>query len=343
MAELRNTYVNCQTDDGGPVPWEPPKVPDGVRGDSFYFSGVMAAMDRQLEASGLTVYLTQDLERLPSYGRDVVVVLIGDEFTRVPGYVGEVRAIFKNYAVRPALASNPLREPTWVNLWSLAWHLRTWAYHVPARAGYRRRRARGEWVAPIWRLPVGVVDQIALPIKPLADRKHDLFFAGSIGHQHGSGAKEWINPKVLGRKQMVHQARQLAARHPDVSVELLTTEAFQDSMAADAAAYSRSLMDSRIALVPRGTGIDTFRFWQALRYGCIAVVDALPSDRVFYDGAPVVRLSGWSKLEEVVLPLLSDEHRLEDLHERSLEWWSTKGSEEAVGAYMADKLNSLPA
>jgi hypothetical protein len=343
LGDLRNIYVNCQTEDAQPVPWYPPEVPPGAKPDSVYFSGVMAEMDRRLDATGLTVYITEDRDWLPSYGRDVVVVLIGDEFTRLPAYVGEVRAIFKNYAVRPALASNVFREPSWINLWSMAWHLRTWRYHIPARRRYVGRRARGEWVAPVWRLPVGVVDQLPLPIKPLAERRHDLFFAGSVGHHRAPGPKELINPKVLGRKAMVTEAERLRERHPELKVELATTAAFLDSMDADADAYSRNLMDSRIALVPRGTGIDTFRFWQALRYGCVAVVDTVPRDRWFYDRAPVVRLRGWGELEDVVVPLLADEARMRDLHERSLEWWRTRGSEEAVGAYMAGKLNAIPA
>jgi hypothetical protein len=112
-------------------------------------------------------------------------------------------------------------------------------------------------------------------------------------------------------------------------------------MAADAAAYSRKLMDARIALVPRGTTADTARFWQALRYGCVPVVDTVARHRWFYDGAPVVRLRSWNELEEAVVPLLSDGERLQRLHERSLEWWRTRGSEEAVGAYMADRLNGV--
>ena len=43
----------------------------------------------------------------------------------------------------------------------------------------------------------------------------------------------------------------------------------------------------------------------------------------------------------MVTRVLSDRERLERLHRASLEWWRTRGSPEAVGAYMADRLNSL--
>jgi hypothetical protein len=342
VAALRNTYFNCLTPDGSAMRWEPPHVPDGVLPDSIHFGAILAELDRRLPAGGLTFHLTQDLERLPSYGMDVVVVHIGDEFARVPAYADRVRAIFKNHAVRPALTSNVLREPTWVNLWWLVAHVRMWAHHLPGQARYRRSR-RGGWAAPIWRVPVGVADQLELPVKPMAERRHDLFFAGSVGHRPGAvaGLRERMAPKTLARAGMVASARRLAERHPDLSVELVTTELFAESMDADEGAYSRSLMDSRIALVPRGTAASTFRFWQALRYGCVAVVDTVPRHPFFYDGAPVVRLRDWDELEEVVVPLLADRGRLDDLHRRSLEWWRARGSKEAVAGYMAARLAGL--
>ncbi len=339
MPELRNTYFNCQTADGSPVPWHPPDLPEGAKLDGVYFGRVLAEMDRRLDRDDLTVYITQNLERLPTYGRDVVVLHIGDEFTRVPAYVADVLAIFKNYAVRPALTSNVFRHPSWVNLWSMAWFLRTWAYHRPALSRYRRLRRSG-WVAPLFRLPPGVVDQVPLPLIPFAERSTDLFFAGSVVHE--GGVDEHINPKVLSRKSMMRHAERLAAAHPELSVKLVDTGAFAQSMAADAETYSRQLMDSRIALVPRGTGVDTFRFWQALHFGCVAVVDTLPQDGHFYSGAPVIEIAGWDELEAAVVPLLRDPERLEDLHRRSLEWWRSRASDEALGAYMADKLNALP-
>jgi len=341
MARLRNAYFNCQTEDGRPVPWEPPALPEGVKPDGVFFGEVLARLDGRLSQGGLTFYITQDVATLPRYGKDVVVILIGDEFTRVPEYAGRVLAIFKNLAIRPALTSNVMRDPSWVNLWTLPWYLRTWAYHLPGLAAYRRRRRVGGWVAPIWRLPVGTSNQVPLPVKPVGERAHDLFFAGSIAHEHGAGGSERINPKVLSRREMATQVKRLAARHPELSVELIDTGAFAESMEADALAYSERLMDSRVALVPRGTAIDTLRFWQALRFGCVAVVDAVPHHPRFYDGAPVLRVRGWHELERVVVPLLSDGAALDRLHERSLEWWRTRGSEDALAAYIAERLNRL--
>jgi hypothetical protein len=140
---------------------------------------------------------------------------------------------------------------------------------------------------------------------------------------------------------MLREAEAIGARHPELAVEMVVQREFVDAIGADELTYSLQLMDSKIALVPRGTAPDTYRFWQALRAGCVTVVDSVPRDPRFHDDAPVVRLGRWEELEGVVLPLLADEDRLRDLHERSLEWWRTRGSPEAVGSYMAARLDGL--
>lgn len=339
MPALRNRYFNCLTTDGRPVAWHPPHAPDGVLPDSVYFGGVLAAADARVERSGLTFYATQDLDELPSYGRDVVALVTGDEFARVPAYATRVRAVFKNHAVTPSLPDQALRRPLRLAAGTLAWYLRTVLLHAPGRARYRRARRSGVTPAPIWRLPIGVLDQLPLPLTPLRARATDVFFGGSVGH--GAGLTDRISPKVLARRHMLEHAGRLAARHPGLRVVLATTRTFEESMAADAATYSRQLMDARVALVPRGADVETFRFWQALRFGCVPVVDALPRHPWFYDGAPAVRLRSWDALEDVVVPLLSDASRLERLHQDSLAWWSTRAAEDALGQYVAARLNSI--
>ena len=302
---------------------------------SAYFGAVLAAMDERLALSGLTVYLTQDLEELPSYGPDVVAFVIGDELARVPAYVARVLAVFKNHHSRPAPTSNFVRQPSWVNFWSGVSYLRLWAHHL-------RGAVRGRGSAPMWTVPTGVLNQVELPLKPIDARATDLFFAGSVTHTpNASALKNRVAPKVQSRLAMVRAANELAEAHPEIAVELITTPAFTDSVGADPEVYSRKLMDARLALVPRGTTPDTFRLWEALRYGVVPIVDASPGRTYFYDGAPLVTVRRWRELERVVPGLLNDPERLEALHQRCLDWWRTRGSPEAVGGYMAARLGEL--
>ncbi|WP_263353004.1 hypothetical protein [Acidicapsa acidisoli] len=96
-------------------------------------------------------------------------------------------------------------------------------------------------------------------------------------------------------------------------------------------------MDSKICLAPRGTVLDSFRFFEGLRAGCLVVCEHL-TDEWFYDGAPVLRIKDWSDLPRVVEPYLYDNASLEEARLRSLGWWRDKCGEKAVGRVMAEYL-----
>ncbi len=70
------------------------------------------------------------------------------------------------------------------------------------------------------------------------------------------------------------------------------------------------------------------------------MTEALPS-RWFYDGAPAIQITDWSKLEGILEKLSENKRLMQEKHQESLNWWKTKCSEAAVGAYIAEKLNSL--
>lgn len=303
--------------------------------DTWYFGRALAAMDRELSIDGLTVYLTFDPGTLPSYGDDVVVVLIGDEWARVPRYLPRVRAVFRNLGARPSLGCNPLAWPSSATFSTLLPAARAAARSAPDRVAHLRHRG-GTQIE----LPIGTYNIEDLPTKPFHERGSDLFFAGSVVQAPGRTArlKARVMPKGLSRAAMLRNVERLR-RLPEVRLDVRITEGFQESAASDPGDYSRALMDSRLALVPRGATTETHRFFQALKYGCIVVTDVV-APIWFYEQAPMVRLRHWDELEDVVLPLLGDRERLEALHRRSLEWWETACSEAAVGRFMARTLNA---
>ena len=337
------TFVNCLGDDG-PEPWNPPDPVPGVI-DTWYFGRAVAAMERDLEIDGLTVYLTFDTERLPAYGDDVVALVIGDEWARVPAYLPRVRAVFRNLCSRPNLGCRPLAWPS----------AATFASLLPAGratlrgAGGRLARVRAELaaarggpaLAPQVELPIGTYNLLDLPQRPFEERRSDLFFAGSVAHAPGRGAalKSRVMPKNLSREAMLRNVEALRS-HEDVTVDVRVTAGFKESVNGDPEDYSGALMDSRLALVPRGATTETHRFFQALKYGCVVVTDSVPPSW-FYEEAPIVRLRHWDELEEAVIPLLARPDRLQALHRQALDWWELACSEEAVGRLMARTLNAL--
>ena len=324
------TFYSCLGPDRLPEPLTPPAAIDG-QVDTRYFSRALAAMDRELQPGGLTVYLTFDTKALPSYGDDVVAVLIGDEWARVPDYLPRVRAVFRNLSARPNLGA-PIRSPA--GLSALLPAGRAAIRGLPARF----RHVGGPSPATQIELPIGTFNVLDLPLTPFAERGADVFFAGSVAHAPGrlAALKAKVKPKDLTREAMLRAVDRLRER-PGVAVDVHVTGSFKESAAADPGEYSRALMDSRLALVPRGATTETHRFFQALKYGCVPVTDTVPPVW-FYEQAPVVRLRHWDELEGVVLDLLADPERLEGLHRRALSWWETACSEDAVGRYMARML-----
>ena len=105
--------------------------------------------------------------------------------------------------------------------------------------------------------------------------------------------------------------------------------------------YTEIMADTKIALAPRGSSVETYRFFEAMRQGCAVICDRLPP-HWFYVGCPAIQIADWDNLEAEVKALSADPERLRDLHCRSLAWWNEKLSEQAVAQEMAKCLGAQP-
>ena len=140
-------FVNCLDREGPPREWTPPvRVEEHI--DTWYFGRALAEMDRHLRTDGLTVYLTFDPDTLPSYGEDVVAVLIGDEWARVPAYLTRVRAVFRNLCGRPNLGCNPFAWPSAATFAAFLPAARTAWRGLPGRIALARERRPAPPVPP---------------------------------------------------------------------------------------------------------------------------------------------------------------------------------------------------
>jgi hypothetical protein len=344
---LCNKYYICLPEED-PISWCPADANETLNINCKYFSKAFEAMEKSLEESGLIFYLTSDTKRLPSYGQNVVAVVREDEWSRIPTYFHKVRAVFKCYGTHPPLGGNPFLKPSYLNLLALLKFVKAWVTRLPSLLKYASARLSslllkvGE-VPPVYDIPLGYFNQLDLPIKDIEARRYDVSFAGSIVHEPYSkwSLKRLLGtPKSVSRRKMIAALEKIAKKHQEFKIKLSVTPNLQVARSADARSYSRELMDTKICLVPRGGSLETYRFFEALRYGCVVVTEALPS-RWFYDGAPAVRVEDWNDVERILKKLLEDEQLLQREHQRTLEWWRTKCSEEAVGTYVANQLNSL--
>jgi len=343
-----NRYLYCLTRDRSPMEWVPGTLPpeEDLWPSFIYFGQVLEEMERTLRVGGLTFYITFDNDELPSYGDDVVVLVIDDEMAIIPRYADRVRAVFKDLGARPRLGCHPVLEPGPINTMTTLVYCRNASKWLPSAARYGRARLGASISgrrapASLHEVPIGTFNQIDLPTKNLLERRSTLFFAGSVLHASGRRAqlKGKVAPKTMSRSRMLAEAERIVADHPGITLDAGVTGGFRDSIRASGRAYSERLAEAQISLVPRGTTAHTSRFFQSLRYGCIVITDILPS-LWHYSGAPAIRLADWSELERTVLGLLEDRERMQALHEQSLRWWEAACSERAVGAQMAAALNA---
>jgi hypothetical protein len=181
---LTNQYYIYLKKGQTPIPWDiydnKPPVQFGL---TDYFGKVFQAIEKSSAISDLIFYVTWDeMDELPSYGQNVVVFVIGDEWYRTPKYFHKVRAVFKCIGTRPILGCNPLLQPSLLNLLTLMQFLRILVVSFPGVANYQFQKLKS-WllgkgkVTPIYDLPLGYNNSKNLPIKPLEETSlRYLFF-----------------------------------------------------------------------------------------------------------------------------------------------------------------------
>ena len=312
----------------------------------LYFIKVFESIEKTSRIKNFTFYLTYvNLDQLPSYGQNVVAIVLGDEWCRIPKYSHLVKAVFKCYGTSPTLGCNPFSKPSYLNTMTLFNFSRVWIMGLPGRLNYAFQKLKNWRLGTvktvfIYDVPLGYFNQLNLPIKALEDRPYDVLFAGSIEQKLYSAWswKYWLrSPKTIARKKMMSTIDLVSQENPNLKFDLTINSHFGASRSADARSYSEKIMDTKICLVPRGASLETYRFFEAIRYGCIVVTEALPS-RWFYDDSPAIQITDWSELAEILDKLFNDQYLMKKKHQQALHWWNTKCSEVAVAEYITQKL-----
>lgn len=282
--------------------------------------------------------ITNDLRELPEYGPDVVVLLMWDEWCRIPRYahrVGHVLSTYGfehfSYVSRPVFSMyNALKffKSLWIEYNRLPFTLHFYLHNRPAD---RHRRLH-----PV---PLGYYKHEKLPIVPIENRAVDVHFAGSI-YADASKTQNRVarffkntltSPRNYARRKLVESLTAVQQNFPEFNIVNRFLAQFGAGLSR--AEYSAELGNTKICLIPRGSSLDTYRLCEAMRSGCVLICDRLPG-RWCYDGIPALFVDDWSELESVLVPLLRDPARLRQLHEQTLAWWHDRCSPAAVAAHL---------
>jgi hypothetical protein len=336
---------------GEPLEWEPPEPTPETGYDVRYWGLILAEARKRITTARVRFVLTFRRDEIPIDGADVVVFAVGDDDARVPVWTTRVLATFKAMGVRPQRPPLPLRHPG-ASATALGMHARARLRGVPGLAARARVRARTGHDAPVYELPLGYHTQLALPLKPITERRYAMSFAGSVRHWRGwwgGFTSRMAPPKVFARRRMLEALDGVRRQHPELPVHVHLEPAFYNVSPVtgrydpkNALGYSESVMETRLLLAPQGTNPETSRHFAGLRAGCVVVTDVVP-DRWYFRGAPFVVVPGWRALERTVVPLLEDSARLEQMQCDSLRWWRERCAEEPIGRWVAERVEAAVA
>ena len=304
-----------------------------------YFHSIIESFIALDPAHGSFHFLfTRRVNQLPDYKpaklKKLIVFLLGDEWCRVPSYAKQVLAVFKCYGSSPKLSLR--RSAGHLNSLILLQHLRVICKNPTRAIAYKKN---------VFPFPLGYFRQSDLPVREILTRTCDVSFVGSVQNAPSQGLFSKIksllrSPKTLSRLSMVSQVSQWQnPKSHNIDVRL-TSQFPHAEKSSELSDYSEKMMNSKICLSPRGTSLETFRYFEALRYGCVLISEPVPH-HWFYQGSPAIYLKDWGQLPALIEALLSDSDRLVELHQEALRWWQNKCSPAAVSAQMQRDLSLL--
>ncbi len=329
-------YRNDQKNEYFPFDPKNPACLDAV--GYKYFGRVLNLLDPMVEGQGLTFIVTAwTVHDLPEYGPNVVSCILQDEWGREPRYREKVKAVFKTcgrfpYTAEPYKFGGPAEIFP-----NLLGQTKAFLNDGTGRARSLTTRIHGKDLAPVYDIPLGYYANEPVDFIPITERSYDLFFAGSVQHRT-SAPKKIKRPKELARTRMETALSKLEKSCPDCVIRSNVTADFGTSIVTDNTGYLQNMMNTKICPVPRGANLETFRFYEAIRFGAIPVGEAFPK-AWFYEDAPILRLKDWSDLTTVIPDLLSDPDRLIRLHSSVMNWWQERCSEKATARFIAEQLN----
>ncbi|HEY9844445.1 MAG TPA: hypothetical protein V6D23_28500, partial [Candidatus Obscuribacterales bacterium] len=175
-------------------------------------------------------------------------------------------------------------------------------------------------------IPLGCNGDVPeVPWIPWPQRQLDVFFSGQV---------------LPRRSAFIMQAIQLLfdlQPHLELQAQIQLTPRFRTGM--DPETYSRTLMNSRIALIPPGFSPITLRMFEAMRCGCLLVTCDMP-DFWYLHGLPrLVMPLSWEGLSDQVLAILENQEMQLKLHAQTQKHYLGHCTPQAIVRFIKNQLD----
>ena len=304
-----------------------------------YYGRVLHYLEPYLRDKNLIIYVTGwTVHELPTYGTNVISFILQDEWAREPKYRHKVPLIFKTCGLSPIVPQVFMKGSILEKGMNILAQSKAISSDGAGRITSQTRHLMHQKLSPIYQIPLGYFADEDIPFIPFSERENDIFFAGSV--QHLTSQKIKIKkPKEMARDRMLEALELLSSKNDAIRINLKLTNSFKSSISSDNASYLQNMMNTKLCPIPRGTNLETYRFYEAIRFGCIPVGEVFPN-AWFYKNAPIVKLSSWDQLEKKAKRILSNPELAETLHKQALNWWHKTCSEKATAQYIKETILS---
>jgi|SRR5690606_3956207 len=202
--------------------------------------------------------------------------------------------------------------------------------------------------ANVFPLALGYVKGVdELPIKPIQERKYNVFFRGNLNvsrlpfYKSFSMLSRLLPDTLRGKKFMIKYFAKWKSDYshyfPNSIIYFNTS--FKSGFTSSE--YAEVLADSKIVLCPAGfSSSECFRHYEAMRAGCVIVSEKLPANELYID-SPIIQITNWREGLEITRKLIQDPVEMENIQERALSWWKERWSEKATANFIKSKLMQL--
>jgi hypothetical protein len=338
--EAKNTYIyllnNGQRiiDVSDPQPFE--------RGVDFYVD-VFKYIEQSQHLVGFTFYIATVMPpELPSYGDKVILLVVSDEHYLYKPYFLKIACVIRSYGAFPTyrdgFPGNKLRLLAFIQYIYKLFECATSLLDSAVRArtvSYLEARRK------VLHVPIALFFRFNPKVIPVRNRETSYAFLGSVAYDPKRRKlfhRIFSPPKLASRALMIAAMNKFRSQ-TGKSGSIFTTGDLEESI-LNRDMYINTLQNTKISICPRGSNLETYRFFESMKSGCVVICEPLPK-AWFYDGHPGVIIRSWNELPSLLSRLLSDDDLMQKLSDQALEYWNRSASEVAVGNKIALFINSI--
>jgi hypothetical protein len=182
-------------------------------------------------------------------------------------------------------------------------------------------------LASLHAIPLGCLGNVPeQPCVSLSERCIDVFFSGQM---------------LPARERFAQELAQVLKyfKPQTAAVMSVWTGRFRSGLTAPD--YARYLAQARVALIPRGNSLVTYRLFEAMRAGCILVCEAQRPAWFLQHCPQIVMPPDWNHLLEVLRELWERPELMQEMHQQTRACYDHYCRPEAVADYILKELSPL--